>query len=263
MFVDWQYQMLKRLGPLSPDWCSGRAYQGTSKLEKLLGRDLLDSVAGKTVIDFGCGEGVESVQLALSGARRVIGLDIRDECLERAARRAQACGVAQVCEFVRSTEARADIIVSLDAFEHFSNPGDILRVMERLLARDGKVLACFGPTWWHPLGGHTFSVFPWAHLLFSEQSLIRWRSDFNSDGATRFAEVAGGLNQITIRRFEQLVAESPLEFSRMECVPIRKLRAIHTRWTREFTTAVVKCHLVRRDRPTIAAGGGAAAAIPS
>jgi hypothetical protein len=56
------------------------------------------------------------------------------------------------------------------------------------------------------LGGHLFSVFPWAHLIFSEQALIRWRSDFKSDGATRFSEVAGGLNQMTIRRFERLIA---------------------------------------------------------
>jgi SAM-dependent methyltransferase len=263
MFVDWQYQVLKRLVPQSPGYCSGKAYLGTSKLERLLGRDLFDSVAGKTVIDFGCGEGVECVELARMGAHRVIGIDIQDRLLERAARLAEASGVSHVCEFTRNTEAKADIIVSLDGFEHFSNPGDILRAMSRLLAREGRVLACFGPTWRHPLGGHSFSAFPWAHLLVSEQALIKWRSQFKTDGATRFGEVAGGLNQITIRRFERLVAESPLEFSQLECVPIRRLRAVHTRWTREFTTAVVKCHLVRRDRAATAGSAETAVATPS
>src|ERR1019366_9456637 len=43
-------------------------------------------------------------------------------------------------------------------------------------------------------------------------ALIRWRSDFKTDGATRFSE---------------------------ELVPIRKLQPLHNRWTCEFTTALV------------------------
>lgn len=87
-------------------------------------------------------------------------------------------------------------------------------------------------------------MFPWAHLFFSERALIRWRSDFKNDGATRFQEVAGGLNQMTIRRFEQIVEQSSLSPKRFECVPIRKLRTLHTPATREFTTAIVRCELV-------------------
>jgi hypothetical protein len=104
----------------------------------------------------------------------------------------------------------------------------------------------FGPTWLHPLGGHLFSVFPWAHLIFSEKALIRWRSTFKTDGATRFSEVAGGLNQMTIAKFEDLVANSPLQFAGFELVPIKKLRPFHNRLTREFTTAIVRCRLVKR-----------------
>lgn len=75
-------------------------------------------------------------------------------------------------------------------------------MMSALLEPKGEVIASFGPTWYHPLGGHLFSVFPWAHLLFSEKALLRWRSDFKTDGATHFGEVAGGLNQMTVDRFE-------------------------------------------------------------
>jgi hypothetical protein len=96
------------------------------------------------------------------------------------------------------------------------------------------------------LGGHLFSVFPWAHLLFSEKALIRWRSTFKTDGATRFGEVAGGLNQMTVAKFQRLVADSPLQFANLELVPIRKVRLFHNRLTREFTTAIVRCRLVKR-----------------
>src|SRR6185437_7742697 len=153
----------------------------------------------------------------------------------------------EICTFTSSTEQLADIVVSVDAFEHFADPLQILRIMARLLKPSGEVIISFGPTWYHPLGGHLFSVFPWAHLLFSEKALIRWRSTFKSDGATRFSEVAGGLNQITIRKFEKLIAGSDFRLIDMERVPIGKLKPIHNSFTREFTTALVRGELVKRN----------------
>jgi SAM-dependent methyltransferase len=136
--------------------------------------------------------------------------------------------------------------MSLDAFEHFDDPAQILKIMRGLLKPDGRVIAMFGPTWYHPLGGHQFSVFPWSHLLFTEKALIRWRSDFKRDNATRFNEVEGGLNQMSISRFERIVAASDFEFESLEAVPIRKLRRFHNRLTREFFSAIVRCRLKPR-----------------
>ena len=201
------------------------------------------------LIGLRCGEGGEAIEMALKGAARVIGLDIRGEILETARRKAVEAGVQDLCLFTSHTEERADIIVSVDAFEHFADPAAILRMMSDLLRPQGEVIVSFGPTWYHPLGGHLFSVFPWAHLLFSEKALIRWRSTFKTDGATRFGEVAGGLNQMTIGRFEKLVANSPFRFASLDPAPIRKLRLFHNRLTREFTTAVVRCRLVKRNHP--------------
>lgn len=246
MLTDLQYKLLKRLSPGEPGCCSGAAYAGKSKLAVLLGSDFFDRVRGRVVIDFGCGVGTDAVEMAVKGARRVIGLDIREDFLEVAREKAKAAGVDAICTFASATNEPADFVTSLDAFEHFSDPGEILRIMSRLLGENGEALISFGPTWYHPLGGHLFSVFPWAHLLFSEKALIRWRSDFKADGATRFGEVAGGLNQMTIRRFEKLVAASPLRFSSLELAPIRKLKPLHNPLTREFTTALVRCRLVKR-----------------
>ncbi len=52
---------------------------------------------------------------------------------------------------------------------------------------------------------------------------------------------------MTIRRFAKIVAASPLEFAEFEAVPIRRLRWIANRFTREFTTAIIRCRLVPRD----------------
>jgi SAM-dependent methyltransferase len=246
MLTSIQYRVLKTICPGSPHWCNGSVYEGGSKLDILLGRDFLRNISGKIVTDFGCGEGLESVEIARRGAKRVIGIDIREDCLQAARRRALEAGVENSCLFASSTEELSDIIVSIDAFEHFSDPAGILRMMNALLKADGEVLVSFGPTWYHPLGGHLFSVFPWAHLIFSEKALLRWRSAFKTDGATRFGEVAGGLNQMTIRKFEELVEDSDFMFATLELVPIRRLRPFHNRWTREFTTAIVRCRLVKR-----------------
>lgn len=246
MLTDIQTAILKRISPGTPACCSGSVYEGRSKLAVLMGDDFFAKLAGKTVIDFGCGEGSDAIEMALKGARRVIGIDIRESVLQPARQKALESGIASTCVFTTSTNELADVVVSVDAFEHFADPAEILRIMSGLLQPAGQVLVSFGPTWYHPLGGHLFSVFPWAHLIFSEQALIAWRSTFKTDGATRFEEVAGGLNQMTIARFEELVASSPLEFSAIELVPIRKLQPLHNRFTREFTTAIVRCCLVKR-----------------
>lgn len=218
------------------------AYKDCSKLEVLLGPNIWSRIQGKTVIDFGCGTGGETVEMALRGAE-VIGIDIVDCHLTEARKLAEQAGVADHCMFTRKTERKADVVISVDAFEHYEDPLAVLKQMAGLLKSEGKVIAAFGPTWYHPLGGHLFSVFPWSHLIFTERALIRWRSDFKTDKATKFSEVEGGLNQMTIRRFTEIVAQSPFTIEEFELVPIKRLKPFANRLTREFTTAIVRCRL--------------------
>jgi hypothetical protein len=53
-----------------------------------------------------------------------------------------------------------------------------------------------------------------------------------------------GLNQMTLRGFERLVAQSDFEVRDFAAVPIRRLRPLSNRLTREFVTSVVRCTLV-------------------
>jgi SAM-dependent methyltransferase len=239
------YHLLRRIGREGKAMgMDGSVYLNKSKLEVLLGQEFWREIEGRSVIDFGCGAGAEAIEMALHGARKVVGIDIQERLLEEARQAAARADVADRCSFATRASESADVIVAIDSFEHFENPSAILRVMRDMLKDKGCIIAAFGPTWYHPLGGHLFSVFPWAHLLFTEKALIRWRSDFKRDGATRFHEVEGGLNKMTIRRFERMVAESPFRFDRFEAVPIRKLRPLANRLTREMTTAIVRCKLV-------------------
>ena len=235
-----QYWILKRFAPQpSPP---GNTPEENNKLRNLLGAAFLDELNGTTVTDFGCGHGHQALEMARAGAQ-VIGLDIRETVLEQAREHARAAGLSSCCMFTQSTGTLSDFVISIDAFEHFDDPAGILDQIYSLLKPGGSLVATFGPTWYHPRGGHLLSVFPWAHLIFSEKALMRWRANFRSDGATRFGDAEGGLNQMTIRRFHTLVRNSRFDTAEIEVVPIRRLRAIHCRVTREWTSALVRARL--------------------
>lgn len=81
MFTNLQYQILRRISPAAPDCCSGHAYAAKSKLAVLMGEEFFPRIAGKVVIDFGCEEGADAIEMAQRGANRVIGIDIREDLL--------------------------------------------------------------------------------------------------------------------------------------------------------------------------------------
>jgi 2-polyprenyl-3-methyl-5-hydroxy-6-metoxy-1,4-benzoquinol methylase len=239
------YHILRRISADGDTgYNDGSVYIGKSKLEVLFGPGLWPDIAGKTVLDFGCGDGLQAIELAERGAKHVFGVDTYEPVLVRARENAARFGVSGRCTFTSDATEPADIILALDSFEHFSDPAAVLRTMRRLVRPGGFVLISFGPTWYHPLGGHVFSVFPWAHFIFSERAFLRWFSHFNHDGHTSFESV--GLNRMTIARFKRIVEASEWQIASFEAVPIRKLRWLHNRLTREFTTSIVRCKLAPR-----------------
>jgi SAM-dependent methyltransferase len=243
------YRLLRWLGgrAVAETRCNGGVYARQSKVESLFGPGIWSAVTGNVVLDFGCGLGFEVIEMAEHGALLAIGVDSQKKFLDLAARDAQRSGVSGRCLFTTRTVGKVDAIFSIDGFEHYGEPEQILKAMREAIRPGGRVFISFGPPWLHPRGGHLFSVFPWAHLIFTERALMRWRSDFKSDGATRFGEVEGGLNRMTVRRFEKLVAASDFEVETFEAVPIKRLRRFFTPLTREFLTSIVRCTL--RPRP--------------
>jgi SAM-dependent methyltransferase len=244
------YRVLQRF-PIPCTWqtpLTQASPPSASKLESYWGTRIWSELRGRTVLDFGCGTGGDSIEIAKHGAAHVVGVDIVPQALAVAAQAAERAHVADRCVFQTTATEKTDAIISIDCFEHFADPAAVLHTMAELLNPQGCAYISFGPPWFHPYGGHSFSVFPWAHLIFTERALLRWRSRHCGDGATRFHEVRGGLNQMTVRRFECLVRESPLEMTEFTAIPIRAVRRLHNRLTREFFTSMVRCKL-RRKRP--------------
>jgi SAM-dependent methyltransferase len=179
------------------------------------------------------------VKLALGGAKHVTGLDIRPSILEQAMAYAKKCNSDSICSFTTDLSGCFDIIISQDAFEHYENPETVIEAMKKYLSPQGEIWISFGPPWLHPKGSHLPSLFPWAHLVFSEKSLLRWRADFKSDGATVFSEIEGGLNKMTLARFKRIVKNSGLKVSYYNEIPIRAFAGFAACLPKEFITSVV------------------------
>ena len=234
-------------GDESGTYCDSSAYSGKSKLQHLFGDQIWASIKGRTVLDFGCGSGTEVIEMANQGASRVIGVDCREKVLDQGRQKAVESGVSEICEFTSHCEEPVDVAFSIDGFEHYDDPTQALSLLKCHLKVGGRLYISFGPPWFHPYGGHLFSVFPWAHLIFTEKALLKWRADFKSDGATRFHEVEGGLNQMSVRQFRNLVSNQDFLIQDLDIVPIKDMRWLSNPLTREWLTSVVHCVLVREE----------------
>lgn len=212
-------------------------------LDRIFSDDFSRKVAGKFVVDFGCGHGEDTETMARWGAKLALGLEIRNELVQNNRARIQMDNCSFATTLSDDLTSKADIVISIDAFEHFDDPAEMLKIMFNCLHSGGEALIAFGPTWYHPYGGHAFSVFPWAHLLFTEKALVRWRNQYYHDGATHFHEVAGGLNKLSIASFEKIFKNSGFVVEDFYCKPIRGWRWLPLILGRELSTTMVSVRL--------------------
>ena len=176
--------------------------------------DFINSIKGKTVLDFGCGDGYQSVALIRNGARYALGVDIRTDMRNNASKLARDNNVIQQAEFADRVESRFrgffDIVISQNSMEHFRNPLEIVNIMKSALKEGGALYIMFGGSWYAPYGAHAefFTKVPWVNILFDEKTVMNVRSLFRTDGAMRYEDVEGGLNKMSIAKFEHIISQS-------------------------------------------------------
>jgi 2-polyprenyl-3-methyl-5-hydroxy-6-metoxy-1,4-benzoquinol methylase len=101
------YQLLRTISKTGDSTAlDGSAYVSKSKLDVLLGDGFGREINDRVVVDFGCGSGSESVEMARLGAKRVIGIDIQERFLAEARERAREAGVMDRCTFATFADAR-------------------------------------------------------------------------------------------------------------------------------------------------------------
>jgi ubiquinone/menaquinone biosynthesis C-methylase UbiE len=104
----------------------------------------LDITSEMTVVDFGCGPGYFTVELA-KRAYRVIGVDVQEGMLNRAQRKIQKAGVSNV-EFQQSdgksiqlSDQSVDLIVLFTVFHEVADTKAALKELHRILKAGGRL----------------------------------------------------------------------------------------------------------------------------
>jgi SAM-dependent methyltransferase len=167
---------------------------------------------GKKVLDFGCGWGNQAVAMAKNGASEVVGIDIQwhDRAQKLAAEHACSDRVRFVDRLQPEEIGAFDMVLSCSAMEHFADPAGVVAQMKAAVRPGGLVIISFAEPWFGPRGSHFdgFSRLPWVNLLFPESVVMSARSKFRSDGARYYEEVPGGLNRMSLAKFERIVHNS-------------------------------------------------------
>jgi SAM-dependent methyltransferase len=154
------------------------------------------------------------------GARRVLGADVQgvDEEQQRLEREypelLDVVEFRQIAERADFGEEKYDLVLSKNTFEHVADPDAYVRTMRSAVAPEGKIVIGFSPLWKSPWGGHIgfMTQLPGAHLLFPEEVIMAERRRFRPDEhATRFEDILGGLNRMTLARFEHVMVASGLK----------------------------------------------------
>jgi arsenite methyltransferase len=107
-----------------------------------------DLQPGETVLDVGCGAGIDTILAAraVGATGRAIGLDLLEEMCERARGHAQDAGVAEWTEFVRGEmeeiplpDASVDVVISNGVINLSPRKSRVLAEIRRVLRPGGRL----------------------------------------------------------------------------------------------------------------------------
>ncbi|BBY63018.1 class I SAM-dependent methyltransferase [Mycolicibacterium helvum] len=130
------------------DYCykPGRRVDRGHRTRKALDAVGLDDLAGKTVLDIGCGNGKYSVLLALKGAT-AYGFDLSPVGVERAKALAEVNGVADRCHFsvqnaqkMDYPDGHFDIVLLHEVLHHAIKYPNVKSEVMRVLKPGGKLV---------------------------------------------------------------------------------------------------------------------------
>ncbi len=192
---------------------------------------------GKNICEIGCGEGGVLAALADQGAEYALGIDIRQEALDRAEIIFPALGIHSEFKIhdITNQETPAewrqqfDFVTLRDVMEHLDEPERSLRhVMEFL--RPGGFLYIVFPPYYSPFGGHqhllqnTWGKLPFIQFLPDPlfQPLIKSGRLGDIEEVNRLRKI-----RLTIEKFERVVKTVGLEIVDQELYflrPVFKLK---------------------------------------
>jgi 2-polyprenyl-3-methyl-5-hydroxy-6-metoxy-1,4-benzoquinol methylase len=137
-------------------------------------------LADAEILDFGCGEGITALGLALQyGPARVVGVDIMpdpERCLPVARAELGLSSLPDNLElhrvkpgYLHNTNDKFDVIYSWSVFEHVDMRviDDVIELLYNSLKPEGVVFIQIAPLYYSSEGSHLYDFIrePWGHLL--------------------------------------------------------------------------------------------------
>ena len=202
-----------------------RNYLRRVRTEYFSGRFLVDK--NLSYLDIGCGQGRLSIGLAAAGVSDVTGIDISNRMIVEASNLAEILlpdhskpkfYTGDIHEWQHKKQY--DVIITLGAMEHIHDPRDFLHQVRNLMRPDGIMFVSFEP-FHSPVGDHIsnpkqgfFRIrIPWCGVLFSEDALLRLRTECfrPTDPATRYQDIVGGLNLMRFSEYKKWLHEAGLD----------------------------------------------------
>ncbi len=239
---------------------------GIDYLYEQFGREILDHIEGKRVLDYGCRHGRQGAAYLLNGATHVTCVDHGNDSVGYERPLSEKYGVALRLPGLLGGrfECRPmphdgdgldlpkdffDTIIMINMFQHFAQPDSLIRLCHGALKPGGSFIITFMRPWRHPYGGHLyFSMrLPWAHLCFSPTTLQRVSQRFWRGCPQCFTDVQGSLNRVTLRSFFDLADQYGFEIHFLKMRAVKRLHFLtKTPVLREFFTNRVSAILKRK-----------------
>lgn len=214
--------------------------------------DELGGLAGKRILDFGCGWGGETAWLA-ERAAHATGVDISQDALDQARRYAQQRNLTNL-DFALIDDHRLplpdntfDAVFSTNVFEHVMNPRLALTEIHRVLKPGGRFITTFGPLFYSPLGYHVpwATQVPFAHLAFGLKPILQL-CHLKRGPVPAHTWEDTGLNRITFSAFRQAVHAAGFQTPRLRRIPVRRLKTLAaTPILGNLLTFGIDCHLAK------------------
>lgn len=215
-------------------------------------------LAGKKVLEIGCGHGALCYELAKRGATEVVGVDLDAKRIAFANRYfpENDPALSKVLHFsernIHDMEERSfDMVISKSTFEHVMDLEAMLKTIHRLLTPGGALYSGFGPLYNSFDGDHRLvTLVPWGHLLLSDEVRMRKFSKKTGDPIHTVEDMT--FNMYSFRKYELIFEQSAFEIEYFKVNagdnPVMKLFSAlrFTPWLKELFSRNIYCVLRKK-----------------
>lgn len=130
------------------------------------------TLSGKTVLDFGCGNGAQTCELAQAGSK-IFAVDLTLADLQILQQRLEQCRIASIVPLqydglhLPVASNVIDLVTSFDVLEHVDDEAAVLREWHRVLKSNGEiVLSVPNKGWIFETHGTNLPGLPWHRVPF-------------------------------------------------------------------------------------------------